>query len=315
MTAEYKIDFLKYRKVFGTLSATLILISIISMLVHHPPLRPGLEFTGGTQLRVEFPEKVPTAEVRAALAEIAIPGVDLSASIVQDFPDLERQGKYVKTITMKIFKENQIDQVIKKLQERFPGMEVLSREVISGQVSREIQEKAWQAILIALVVMLVYIAWRFQLRFAVGAVAALVHDVTITVGIFSLFRIEVGLAVIAALLTIIGYSLNDTIIIFDRVRENLGAQFKRRRKVDYYEVINRSANQTLSRTIQTSLTTFIPVVILAIFGGSVLRPFAIALTIGVIVGTYSSIYIADMIVYYWSIKAEAYRQRARVRAH
>ena len=159
--------------------------------------------------------------------------------------------------------------------------------------------------------MLIYIAWRFQLRFAVGAVAALIHDVMITIGIFSLFRIEVNLAVIAALLTIIGYSLNDTIIIFDRVRENLGL---RRKRVNYYDIINKSANQTLSRTLQTSGTTLIPVIILAIFGGSVLRPFSIALTIGVIVGTYSSIYIADTLVYYWSIKAEAIRAKARVRA-
>jgi len=293
------------------LSGLVILVGLISLLVHHPPLRPGLDFTGGTQLRVQFPTKVPTAEVRAALGRVDLPGVDLSASIVQDFPDLERQGQYVKTITMGITEEDEIDLVVKRLEEEFPGIEVISREVVSGMVSREIRERAWQAILIALVVMLVYIAWRFQLRFAVGAVAALIHDVLITVGIFSLFRIEVNLPVIAALLTIIGYSLNDTIIIFDRVRENLRL---RRKRASYYDVINKSANQTLSRTIQTSLTTFIPVIILAVFGGSVLRPFSIALAIGVVVGTYSSIYIADTLVYYWSVKAEEMRARARARA-
>jgi len=308
---EYRIDFLRYRHLFMALSGLVILVGLISLLVHHPPLRPGLDFTGGTQLRVQFPTKVPTAEVRAALGRVDLPGVDLSASIVQDFPDLERQGQYVKTITMGITEEDEIDLVVKRLEEEFPGIEVISREVVSGMVSREIRERAWQAILIALVVMLVYIAWRFQLRFAVGAVAALIHDVLITVGIFSLFRIEVNLPVIAALLTIIGYSLNDTIIIFDRVRENLRL---RRKRASYYDVINKSANQTLSRTIQTSLTTFIPVIILAVFGGSVLRPFSIALAIGVVVGTYSSIYIADTLVYYWSVKAEEMRARARARA-
>ncbi len=308
---EYRIDFLRYRKPFFFLSSFLILIGVISLFMHHPALKPGLDFTGGTQLRVQFADDVATAEVRGALGKIAIPGVDLSKSVVQDFPDLRRQGQFVKTVTLMATDEDEIDMVINSLAEEFSGMKVIGREVVSGQVSREIRQKAWQAILISLLVMLIYIAWRFQLRFAVGAVAALIHDVMITIGIFSLFRIEVNLAVIAALLTIIGYSLNDTIIIFDRVRENLGL---RRKRINYYDIINKSANQTLSRTIQTSLTTFIPVLILAIFGGSVLRPFSVALTIGVIIGTYSSIYIADTLVYYWSTKAEALKTKARARA-
>lgn len=308
---EYRIDFLKFRKPFLYFSSFLILTGLVSLFIHHPALKPGLDFTGGTQLRVQFADDVPTAEVRSVLGKIAIPGVDLTKSVVQDFPDLRRQGQFVKTITLMATDEDEIDMVINSLAEEFSGMKVIGREVVSGQVSREIRQKAWQAILISLLVMLIYIAWRFQLRFAVGAVAALVHDVMITIGIFSLFRLEVNLAVIAALLTIIGYSLNDTIIIFDRVRENLGL---RRKRINYYDIINKSANQTLSRTIQTSLTTFIPVLILAIFGGSVLRPFSIALTIGVIIGTYSSIYIADTLVYYWSIKAEAVKTKARARA-
>jgi len=308
---EYKIDFLKFRKLFISLSSFLILIGVISLFVQHPALKPGLDFTGGTRLRVQFAADVSTSRVRSALGGISIPGVDLTKSVVQDFPDLRRQGQFVKTITLKATNEDEIDMVVNSLAKQFPKMKVIGREVVSGQVSREIKQKAWQAVLISLLVMLIYIAWRFQLRFAVGAVTALIHDVTITIGIFSLFHIEVNLAVIAALLTIIGYSLNDTIIIFDRVRENLGL---RRKRVNYYDIINKSANQTLSRTIQTSLTTFIPVVILAIFGGSVLRPFSIALSIGVVVGTYSSIYIADALVYYWSLRAEALKAKARVRA-
>ncbi|MCR4404514.1 MAG: protein translocase subunit SecF [Candidatus Acetothermia bacterium] len=307
----YRIDFLKHRKLFMALSGSLVLIAIISLLLHQPPLNPGLDFTGGTRLRVQFPEDVSAAEVRSALGRIAIPGVDLTASLVQDFPDLRRQGQFVKTITLMATEEDDVDRVIKALGEQFPGIEVLERDVVSGQVSREIRQKAWQAILVALVVMLIYISWRFKLRFAVGAVVALVHDVIIPIGVFSLFRFEVNLSVIAALLTIVGYSVNDTIIVFDRVRENLGT---RKRKVDYYDVLNLSNNQTLPRTIQTSVTTLIPVLIALFFGGSVLRPFCLAMTIGLISGTYSSIYIAEILVYYWSLKADAARGRARVRA-
>lgn len=306
----YKIDFLKYRKLFLALSASLVLIAIISLILHNPPLNPGLDFTGGTRLRVLFPEDVPTAEVRSALGRITIPGIDLTKSVVQDFPDLRRQGQFVKTITLMATDEDDVDRVIKALDEQFPGMEVIERDVVSGQVSREITQKAWQAILVSLIVMLIYISWRFKLRYAVGAVVALFHDVLIPIGVFAIFRFEVNLSVIAALLTIVGYSVNDTIIVFDRVRENLGT---RKRKINYYEIINLSTNQTLSRTIQTSLTTLIPVVIALFFGGSVLRPFCLTMTIGLIAGTYSSIYIAGIIVYYWSLKAEAVKARARVR--
>lgn len=306
----YKIDFLKYRKLFMALSTSLVAIAVLSLVLHSPPLNPGLDFTGGTRLRLQFAEDVPTAEVRSALGGIAIPGVDLTTSVVQDFPDLRRQGQFVKTVTLEATREDDVDMVLKALEEQFPGMGVLERDVVSGQVSREITQKAWQAILVSLVVMLIYISWRFKLRYAVGAVVALFHDVMIPVGVFSLFRIEVNLSVIAALLTIVGYSVNDTIVVFDRVRENLGT---RKRKVNYYELINLSNNQTLSRTIQTSVTTLIPVVIALFFGGSVLWPFCLAMTVGLISGTYSSIYIANIIVYYWSLRAEGLRARARVR--
>jgi preprotein translocase subunit SecF len=165
-------------------------------------------------------------------------------------------------------------------------------------VSRELTQKGWQAILLAFVVILVYVSWRFRLRYAVAAVAALVHDVSIALGIFALFQIEINLATIAAFLTIIGYSLNDTIVIFDRIRENM----KLERKSSPFDVINKSVNQSLSRTINTSLTTFIPVIILFVFGGSVLRGFSLALLIGVIIGTYSSMYVANPILYAWTLK-------------
>ena len=152
----------------------------------------------------------------------------------------------------------------------------------------------------AIVAILIYISWRFRLRYAIGAVAAILHDVIIALGVFAIFQVEVNLATIAAFLTIVGYSLNDTIVIYDRIRENL--KVERRRSI--FEIINHSVNQSLSRTLNTSITTFIPVIILFLFGGSVLRGFSLALLIGVIVGTYSSMYIANPILYAWSLKAD-----------
>jgi preprotein translocase subunit SecF len=175
----------------------------------------------------------------------------------------------------------------------------ISRRLIGQQVSRELAEKGWQAVLLALVAILVYISWRFRLRYAIGAVAAILHDVIIALGLFAIFQVEVNLATIAAFLTIVGYSLNDTIVIYDRIRENL--KLEKRKSV--FEVINHSVNQSLSRTLNTSITTFIPVIILFIFGGAVLRGFSLALLVGVVVGTYSSMYIANPILYAWTMKA------------
>lgn len=166
-------------------------------------------------------------------------------------------------------------------------------------MSRELATKGWQAVLLAIVVILVYISWRFRLRYAVGAVVAILHDVIIALGVFAIFRIEVNLPTIAALLTIVGYSLNDTIVIYDRIRENLQIDKKGR----IFDIINRSVNQSLSRTLNTSFTTFVPVIILFLLGGSVLRGFSLALLIGVIVGTYSSMYVANPILYAWTLKA------------
>jgi len=174
----------------------------------------------------------------------------------------------------------------------------ISRRSIGQQVSKELTQKGWQAILLAFVVILIYVSWRFRLRYAIGAVAALIHDVSIALGLFALFHIEINLPTIAAFLTIIGYSLNDTIVIFDRIRENM----KLEKRASVFDVINKSVNQSLSRTMNTSLTTFIPVIILFLFGGSVLRGFSLALLIGVVVGTYSSMYIANPILYAWTLK-------------
>ncbi len=289
---EFNIDFLKARKIWGSISIALVILG--ALLLVFVGLNPGIDFTGGTQLRIQFENDVSTAQIRDVLAKISLSGLDLSKSTIQEFRDLK--NVYVYTIVMKTTGEEEVNSVISGLNNQLEGgMEILSREVIGSQISQELTKKGWQAILIALLVILIYITLRFQFKYALGAVAALVHDVTVALAVFAIFKIEVNLPVIAAFLTIIGYSLNDTIVIFDRVRENVGSKLMR--KAPFYDIINKSINQSLSRTINTSLTTFIPVIILFMFGGSVLKAFSLALLIGVIVGTYSSIYVANPIAY------------------
>ncbi len=294
-------DFLGKAKFFVPLSVALMLLSLVLMAT--VGLRAGVDFTGGTQFTVFFSQPVSVEEIRSLLGSIPAGDVDLARSQIQEI-----QGKNGVVITVPLDVEanqelvNSIEQALLDYQE---GAEV-SRVSIGAQVSRELVNKAWQAILIALAAILVYISWRFRLRYAVGAIVALVHDVLIALGVFALFRVEINLPVIAAFLTIVGYSLNDTIVIFDRVRENL----KLMKKAPIFDVINRSVNQSLSRTINTSLTTFIPVVILFSLGGPTLRAFALALLIGVIVGTYSSMYVANPILYWWTRAAEKAKGRA-----
>jgi len=294
-------DFLGKAKFFVPLSLTLMLASVLSVVFIG--LRAGVDFTGGTQFTVFFSQPVSTEEIRSLLAQIPASGADLARSQIQDI-----QGKNGKVITVSLDVETHPDLVndVEKALRDYPATTEVSRVSIGSQVSRELVNRTWQAILIALAAILVYISWRFRLRYAVGAIAALIHDVLIAVGVFSVFQVEINLPVIAAFLTIVGYSLNDTIVIFDRVRENL----KLMKKAPIYDVINRSVNQSLSRTINTSLTTFIPVVILFALGGPVLRGFALALLIGVIVGTYSSMYVANPILYWWTKAAEKAKGRA-----
>ncbi len=287
-------DFLGKGKYFVPISIVLVLISWILLIPGVRGLNLGIDFTGGTEFTVDFDEPVSTADVRSVLAGIPSP-TDLSKSVIQDV-----SGKNRKVITTQLdVEENHdtIERIETTLKDKFAVNEI-SRKSIGQQVSKELTEKGWQAILLALVVILIYVSWRFRLRYAVGAVTAVIHDVSIALGIFALFRIDINLPTIAAFLTIIGYSLNDTIVIFDRIRENM----KLNRKGSIFDIINKSVNQSLSRTLNTSFTTFIPVVILFLFGGSVLRGFSVALLVGVVVGTYSSMYIANPILYAWTLK-------------
>lgn len=298
---NYRFDFLKSAKPMLVLSSVLVALSVL--LVVFPAalggglpfgLNPGLDFTGGTQLRLQFTSDVSTESLRATLSNIEVGGADLSRSAIHDFPDLVN----TKAVRMQLTDEGDIDTVVEGIKAAFPNVKVISREVIGGQISKELVTSGWQSTILVLVVMLLYLSWRFQFRFAVGAVVALIHDVLIALGMFALLHIEINLPVIAAFLTIVGYSVNDTIVIFDRVRENMVSH----RRGDPYHLINLSLNQSLRRTMHTSLTTFLPVLVLTLFGGSVLFAFAFALLMGVVVGTYSSIYVASSLVLFWTKK-------------
>ncbi|MCK4682219.1 protein translocase subunit SecF [Candidatus Bipolaricaulota bacterium] len=298
----HHLDFLGKAKYFVPISLLLVTLSIIVLIPGVRGLNMGIDFTGGTEFTVDFSEPVDTAVLRNALANIPSGTIDLSKSVIQDVT-----GENRKVITTQLDVTENLDvlnRIESTLNSQFSVIEI-SRRSIGQQVSRELAQKGWQAILLALVVILVYVSWRFRLRYAIGAVAAVMHDVIIALGIFALFQVEFNLPTIAAFLTIVGYSLNDTIVIFDRIRENT----KLHKKVSPFDTINISVNQSLSRTLNTSFTTFIPVIILFLFGGSVLRGFALALLIGVLVGTYSSMYIANPILYAWTLKADKTKKR------
>ena len=298
----HHLDFLGKAKYFVPISLLLVTLSIIVLIPGVRGLNMGIDFTGGTEFTIDFSEPVDTAALRSALANIPSGQIDLSTSVIQDVT-----GENRKVITTQLDVTENLDvlnRIESTLKSEFSVIEI-SRRSIGQQVSRELSQKGWQAILLALVVILVYVSWRFRLRFAVGAVAAVLHDVIIALGIFALFQVEFNLPTIAAFLTIVGYSLNDTIVIFDRIRENM----KLNKKVSPFDTINISVNQSLSRTLNTSFTTLIPVIILFFFGGSVLRGFSMALLIGVLVGTYSSMYIANPVLYAWTLKADKTKKR------
>ena len=299
----YKYDFLGKARIFSTLSLVLVLASVVILAV--VGFRAGVEFTGGTQLTVTFSEKVAADELRSFLGQFSPPGVDLAATAILQETEIEGHPAFLITIPLNVEEHRKIiDRIQEQLRNKFPVLEI-SPTSVGKQVSEDLIRRTWQAILVAIFGMLVYISWRFRLSYAVGAVVALVHDVLIALGICALLGVEMSLPVIAALLTIVGYSLNDTIVIFDRVRENQKAM----RKASLFDIINRSINQSLTRTINTSLTTLIPVAILLAFGGPVLRGFALVMLIGVIVGTYSTIFVANPIFYLWTNTAQRLRAK------
>ncbi len=277
------IDFMGRRKLAFAISALLIILSITTLTFRG--LNFGLDFTGGTLIEVSYPSVVEVRDVKANLR-----AADVTDAVVQQFGTAR---DIVVRVPPRSAEESNAELstiVLGALQQGVEG-EVLMRRVefVGPQVGDELAEQGILAIVYALIGIFLYVMFRFQWRFSVGAVVALVHDIIISMGILSILQIEFDLTVVAALLAVIGYSLNDTIVLFDRIREN----FPRMRKGSPVEVVNTSVNETLSRTLMTSMTTLLVLVALFVFGGEIIHAFAFTLIIGVLVGTYSSIYVAS----------------------
>jgi preprotein translocase subunit SecF len=291
------INFLGHRRAAFIFSLALIAVGIISLVVQGGP-KLGIDFEGGILLQVRFEKPIDAERIRETLAEMGLGGAE-----IQHF------GGNREAIIRVSEGENAnlTTDILTALNTENPDnhADVRREELVGPKVGRELQSKASQAILYALIGILIYISIRFEFRFAVGAVVALVHDVLITLGVFSLTGFEITLPVVAALLTIVGYSLNDTIVIYDRIREDKRKMYGR----SFVDIVNTSLNESLSRTLVTSITTLLVVISLFIFGGEVIRDFAFALMIGVIIGTYSSIYVASPLVVEWEIAQEGRRKR------
>jgi len=272
------INFMGQRKIAMVFSALLLLASLGSLVVNQ--LNWGLDFTGGTLVEVHYSESADLSAIRSTLNSTGYAGaIVVSFGTDRDVLIRMPQG----------YSDTQGGELLITLQEAFTGTVELRRiEFVGPQVGDELREQGGLAMLLALGLVMLYIAFRFQIKFAVGAVIALVHDVVITLGFFSIMGYEFDLTVLAAVLAVIGYSLNDTIVVSDRIREN----FRKLRKVGPEEIINISLTETLGRTVVTSMTTLLVLVSLALFGGEMIHGFAIALIVGVVVGTYSSIYVA-----------------------
>lgn len=288
----FNFDFMRWRLAASMGSGVALLVSVVTLAF--AGLNFGLDFTGGTLVEVGYPKTVVANDVRVQLENAGF-----NNAVVQNFgTDTD--------LLIRVPSRPEIDQatlgdqIQALLREAEPEMEVRRSEFVGPAVGAELRETAGLAMLVALGAVMLYIMFRFTGKFSIGAVTALIHDVIITLGMFAIFRWTFDLAVLAAVLAVIGYSLNDTIVVSDRIREN----FRKMRRGGAMEVINRSLNQTLGRTVVTSFTTLLVLLALLIFGGELIRGFAIALIIGVFVGTYSSIYVASNMLMVMGIRRE-----------
>lgn len=271
-----QINFMGLRKWSAVFSALLFVFSIVSLAVNG--LNWGLDFTGGTQLQVKYNQPAELSQIRSALA---LAGFD--DAVVQSYGTSQDV-----LISIAPKQQQNAQQLQTQVLAALPSAELQRIEAVGPEVGQELATRGALAIIVALLGTMIYIAVRFEYRFAIGAVVALIHDPIIILGVFSFYHLEFNLVALAAVLAVIGYSLNDTIVIFDRVREN----FRKIRQTNSLEIMNLSINQTLSRTVMTSAATLVVVMALFFYGGEMIHNFATALMIGIIVGTYSSIYVA-----------------------
>ena len=287
-----KIDFLKIKNI-ATILSVIAIISSLFFLVYKN-LNFGIDFKGGTLIELKKDNDLTIAEIRSQLS-----GLNIGDIQIQTFGSdniilirIENSSNLVANADM-----NTIELIRSNLGD---DITIQRTEIVGPKVSSELIQKGIIAIVIAVFLMLFYIWIRFEWQFSIGAVTALMHDVIITMGIFSLLQIEFNLSIIAALLTIIGYSMNDTVVVYDRIRENL----RKYKQMNIYELINQSLNETMSRTLLTSVTTLLALFSLYFLGGEVLRGFTLAMIIGVFIGTYSSIFIASQMILYLNVKRD-----------
>lgn len=281
-------DFIRYRKSAFIFAAVMVALSIIVLFV--PGLNLGVDFTGGAILERQTEKNVSTSVVRKVLDE-AVPEIDLSGAVVQI---LDEPNEFM--VRTKELSNADILRIDKAFEREFGSVIELRTDVVGPVVGRELVQKALIAILISSLGILAYITFRFEYRFATVAVICLLHDVFIVLGIFSLTGREVNSPFVAAILTVLGYSINNTIVVFDRIRENM----RLKKKESNAELVNKSLNQSLNRTVNTSITTLLVVLMLVIFGGSAIQDFAFALLIGVVFGTFSSMFIAGPLWLAWT---------------
>ena len=291
--SKTNIDFISKQKIAGFLSIALIVAGIASLIMKGGPL-VSIDFTGGTVAQVKFEKPVELGQLRETLSDYGFKGAEI---VEFGSPD---------EILIKTQFSGSSSEISEKLTLALGNSFTLRRvESVGPKIGKELQTDALKAIGLALLLILIYITFRFDRYYALGSVMALIHDVLITLGVFSLLDYEINLSIIAAFLTIVGYSLNDTIVVFDRIRENIPKFMKK----TLNDVVNISLNETLNRTVITSLTTMMVVVILFLWGGKVINLFAFALIIGVFVGTYSSLFVASpVMVYFEKRSAGPYRK-------
>ena len=294
---ETHFDFMGKIKPAMVFSSLLILVGLISIAISGG-LKYGIDFAGGTLVQLQFKNPPDIEVIRDGLKTIG-----LGDSTIQEFGSK-------KDILIRVEKSEEKLEAVgamvrRSLSGEFNIEEItLERvEMVGPKVGRDLREKALLSILYAIIGIVIYISWRFELQYAIAAIIALIHDVLVTMGAFSIFDKEFTLVIVAAFLTIIGYSLNDTIVVFDRIRENL----RRKGKLSTTDIINASINQTLSRTLLTSGTTLLVVVALFFLGGEIIHDFSFALLVGIFIGTYSSIFIASVFLVYWDSRRTAHR--------
>ena len=281
--SKTNIDFISKQKLTGLLSIVLIIAGIASLIMKGGPLL-SIDFTGGTVAQIKFEKPVELGQLRNTLSDYGFKGAEI---VEFGSPD---------EVLIKTQFTGSSSEISEKLTLALGKTFILRRvESVGPKIGKELQSDALKAIGLALLLILIYITFRFDRYYALGSVMALIHDVLVTLGVFSLLDYEINLSIIAAFLTIVGYSLNDTIVVFDRIRENIPKFMKK----TLNDVVNISLNETLNRTVITSLTTMMVVVILFIWGGKVINLFAFALIVGIFIGTYSSLFVASPVMAYF----------------